>query len=40
MVAAYCGCVPRVVTSHRGVMTWADIQPALSPKIYYAPRPA
>ncbi len=35
MVAAYCGCVPRVVTSHRGVITWTDIQPALSPKIYY-----
>jgi threonine aldolase len=35
MVAAYCGCVPRVVTSARGVVTWADIQPALSPRIYY-----
>ena len=35
MVAAYCGCVPRVVTADRGVITWAAIQPALSPKIYY-----
>ncbi len=35
MVAAYCGCVPRTVVSERGILTWADVKPALSPKIYY-----
>jgi threonine aldolase len=34
-VAAYCGCIARTVVSERGVITWADIRPALSPKIYY-----
>ncbi len=35
MVAAYCGCVPRTVIAERGVITWAAIKPAISPKIYY-----
>ena len=35
MVAAYCGCIPRTVVAERGVLTWKDVQPALSPKIYY-----
>ncbi len=35
MVAAFSGCVPRTVTGNRGILRWADIQPAIAPKIYY-----
>ncbi len=35
MVAAFCGCIPRTVVAERGILTWAHIEPALSPKIYY-----
>ncbi len=34
-VAAYCGCIPRTVYAERGILTWAAVKPALSPKIYY-----
>ena len=35
MMAAFAGCMPRVVTGERGVLTWAQIQPAIAPRIYY-----
>jgi threonine aldolase len=35
MVAAFCGCIPRTVVAERGILTWAHVKPALSPKIYY-----
>ncbi len=35
MMAAYCGCMPRTVVAERGILTWALIQPAIAPKIYY-----
>ena len=35
MVAAFSGCVPRVVTGDRGILSWAKIQGAIAPKIYY-----
>ncbi len=35
MVAAYCGCIPRTVPARHGILTWADIAPAIAPKIYY-----
>ena len=34
-IAAYCRCIPRTVFAERGILTWADIQPAIAPKIYY-----
>ena len=35
MVAAFSGCVPRMVVGERGVLRWAEIQKAIAPKIYY-----
>ena len=35
MTAAFSGCQPRTVTGHRGILTWAEIQPAIAAKIYY-----
>jgi threonine aldolase len=35
MVSAYAGCVPRTVMGERGILTWAKIAPAITPKIYY-----
>jgi threonine aldolase len=35
MVAAFSGCVPRPVAGERGVLTWARIERAIAPKIYY-----
>ncbi len=35
MIATYCGCIPRTVYAERGILTWAHIQPAIAPKIYY-----
>lgn len=35
MAAAFSGCQLRGVPSERGVLTWAQIKPALSPKLYY-----
>ncbi len=35
MIAAYCGCLARTVVAERGILTWALIQPAIAPKIYY-----
>jgi threonine aldolase len=35
MVSAYCGCICRTVYADRGILTWAAIKPAISPKIYY-----
>ena len=34
-IAAYCGCLARTVAAPRGILTWALIQPAIAPKIYY-----
>jgi threonine aldolase len=34
-IAAYCGCLARTVAAERGILTWALIQPAIAPKIYY-----
>ena len=35
MVSAFCGCLPRTVAAERGILTWAHLQPAIAPKIYY-----
>jgi threonine aldolase len=35
MVSAFSGCQLRTVPAERGVLTWAHIKTALSPKIYY-----
>jgi threonine aldolase len=35
MVSAFAGCQLRTVDAERGVLTWKQIQPLLSPKIYY-----
>jgi len=35
MTAAFSGCQPRTVTGDRGILTWAAIEPAIAPKIYY-----
>jgi threonine aldolase len=35
MVAAFSGCVPRTVAGDRGILSWATIQKAIGPKIYY-----
>lgn len=35
MVAAFSGCVPRIVAGDRGVLPWETIAPAIGPKIYY-----
>ena len=34
-VAAYCGCIARTVVAERGILTWAGVEPAIAPKIYY-----
>lgn len=34
-MAAVAGVMPRVVEGERGIMTWAMIEPAIQPKIYY-----
>ena len=35
MTAAFAGCQARTVPAHRGILTWADIHPAVGAKIYY-----
>ena len=35
MMASFCGCMPRTVSAERGILTWADIAPAIAPPIYY-----
>lgn len=35
MAAAFSGVQLRTVYGERGILTWADIEPAISPKIYY-----
>ena len=35
MAAAFSGCQLRGVAGDRGVLTWSDIKPALSAKLYY-----
>lgn len=35
MMAAFSGCLPRLVHAPDGVLTWKQIEPQLSPKIYY-----
>jgi threonine aldolase len=35
MAAAFCGVQARTVAGERGILTWAEIQPAIAPKIYY-----
>jgi len=35
MAAAFSGVQARTVAGDRGILTWADIQPAIAPKIYY-----
>ncbi|MGH9339475.1 MAG: threonine aldolase family protein, partial [Acidobacteriota bacterium] len=37
-MAAISGCLPRQVQSRNGRMTWAEIEPLLSPDVYYRPR--
>jgi threonine aldolase len=35
MMSAFAGCQARTVAAERGILTWAHIKPAISPKIYY-----
>jgi threonine aldolase len=35
MMAAYSGCLPRTVAAERGILTWAHLQAAIAPAIYY-----
>lgn len=35
MAAAFSGVQARTVAGDRGILTWAEIQPAIAPKIYY-----
>jgi threonine aldolase len=35
MMSAFAGCQARTVAAERGILTWAHIQPAIAPKIYY-----
>jgi len=35
MMAAFAGCQARTVAAERGILTWAHIEPAIAPKIYY-----
>jgi threonine aldolase len=35
MAAAFSGCTLRAVPSERGILTWADIKPAIATKLYY-----
>jgi threonine aldolase len=34
-MAAFSGCLARTVAAERGILTWAQIQPAIGPKLYY-----
>ncbi|WP_158788573.1 low-specificity L-threonine aldolase [Granulicella sp. L46] len=35
MMSAFSGCLPRTIAGERGVLPWAQIRAAISPKIYY-----
>ena len=35
MAAAFSGCQCRTVAGTRGILTWADLEPAIAPTIYY-----
>jgi threonine aldolase len=35
MTSAFSGCQVRTAAADRGILTWAHIQPAIGPKIYY-----
>ena len=35
MMAQFSGCVARTVVAERGILTWEQIRPAISPKLYY-----
>ncbi len=35
MMAAFSGCQARTVAAERGILTWAQIAPAIAPPIYY-----
>lgn len=35
MVSAYSGCMPRTLAGDRGVLTWKQIETAISPCLYY-----
>jgi len=35
MMSAFAGCQARTVAAERGILTWAHIEPVISPKIYY-----
>lgn len=35
MAAAFSGCQLRAVPAERGILTWGDIAPKISPRIYY-----
>lgn len=38
MMAAYSGCIARTVAADRGILTWAHLEPAIAPNIYYRAR--
>jgi threonine aldolase len=35
MVAAFSGCMPRTIQGERGILTWAQIEAAIAPPLYY-----
>jgi threonine aldolase len=35
MLSAFSGCMPRTLAGERGILTWGQIQAAISPGIYY-----
>ena len=35
MISAFSGCMPRTIVGTRGVLTWKQIQAAISPSLYY-----
>jgi threonine aldolase len=35
MVAAFSGCMPRTIKGERGILTWAQIEAAIAPPLYY-----
>lgn len=35
MVAAFSGCMPRTIQGDRGILTWAQIEAAIAPPLYY-----
>jgi threonine aldolase len=39
-MCAVAGVLPRVVTGQRGILSWASIQPAIRPRVYYRPQTA